>query len=62
MNSNDITLARIEDLLVIAQLALDSIGSVLRDSKNGNISPREAAAAINEAVANINSANSPSSP
>ena len=62
MNSNDITLQRLGDLLVIVELALDSIRSVMRDAETGNISPREAADVINEAVANITASNSPSAP
>ena len=57
MTADTITIDRISTLEIIALMALDVIRSARVDSKSGDLSPAEAAAEINAAIANLVAAN-----
>ena len=57
MTADTITLERIAALGTVAKIASDSLDRLLTDVSRGNVGPEEAAAEINEILANLNAAN-----
>lgn len=62
MTSDQITISRLTDLRAILDTAADTVARLERDARlehedgTGSISPAEAAAILNETLANINAA------
>jgi hypothetical protein len=57
MSADTITMERLESLAIIARLAADAIEGIRLQTRDGKITPEEAAAEINEILANLNAAN-----
>ena len=58
MNADTITTDRIETLAELMRLAWERISAIAQEAREGDITTDEAAAEINEIIANINAANS----
>lgn len=53
MTADNITVERIESLLAALDIAYDSVSRIFWQTKNGTIDPAEAAAIVNETIANL---------
>ena len=57
MKSDTITIERIETLATITRMVWERIAAIRQEVIDGDTTPGEAAAEINEIIANINAAN-----